>query len=808
MFRGIIMRTRSHPDRSPAARRLAACAVATAAALGAGVLAAAAPAHAAPTEVQILATNDFHGRIAANGAEAGAAKLAGTVDALRAANPNTVFAAAGDLIGASTFESFIQSDKPTIDALNAAGLEVSAVGNHELDQGYDDLIDRVMAPYDPVTNPYGGAQWQYIAANLKLRATGDDAVPATWIREFGDVQVGFVGAVTEELEALVSPEGIADIAVQGIVESVNAEAADLVAEGADIVVMLVHEGATSTDCATAAATGTTWGDIVGGVSADVDAIVSGHTHLAYNCEYPVQAWIDEGRAVTTRPVVSAGQYGMNLNQLLFTVDGATGEVQAKSQQIIPIAPYPATPDAEVATLVAEAVAEAEVLGAEPLGEIGGPFNRAKLADGTTENRGGESTLGNLVAEVQQWATEAPESGGAQIAFMNPGGLRADMVGTPPADGSYPRTLTYKQASLVQPFANTLVNLQLTGAQIKTVLEQQWQRDAFNALPSRPYLRLGASEGFEYTYTQQVVTEVQRDNPATAANEEGLTYQAPEGTVTGMWLNGTPIDPASTYSVTVNSFLSGGGDNFREFVNGSGKRDTGKVDLAAMVDYLEEFAPAGTPLPVDYSQRAVEVTFPADAPAEYEPGATVAFDVRSWAMSAPADVEDAEIAVSLGDQALGSFPVDNTIGTAVYDDYGTASIAVTLPADLPAGPVALVLTGAQTGTTVTVPVTVAAVAERADSVTIGIPSKLIAKAGSAVKFTAIVFAENGTPVTGEVTISDGDTVIATATLTAKDRGIVKVKLPDLDRGVHQLSAAYAGSDTVNPSQSPRVPVLIW
>ena len=159
------------------ARRIAAGAV------GLGLILtglSAAPAYAAPTEIQILATNDFHGRILNNttNGEAGAAVLAGAVEQLRASNPNTVFAAAGDLIGASTFESFIQHDKPTIDALNAAGLEVSAVGNHELDQGYDDLVNRVMAPYDATTNPYGGAQWQYIAANLKMKATGDDAVPA------------------------------------------------------------------------------------------------------------------------------------------------------------------------------------------------------------------------------------------------------------------------------------------------------------------------------------------------------------------------------------------------------------------------------------------------------------------------------------------------------------------------------------------------------------------------------------------------------------------------------------------------------
>src|SRR5450756_413959 len=113
------------------------------------------PSATAVTSIQVLATNDFHGRIKANGTEAGAAVLAGAVEQLRAENPNTVFASAGDLIGASTFESFIAYDKPTIDALNAAGLQVSAVGNHELDQGYADLMHRVMAPYDPVTNPYG-----------------------------------------------------------------------------------------------------------------------------------------------------------------------------------------------------------------------------------------------------------------------------------------------------------------------------------------------------------------------------------------------------------------------------------------------------------------------------------------------------------------------------------------------------------------------------------------------------------------------------------------------------------------------------
>lgn len=709
-------------------------------------------------DVQILATNDFHGRIQANGTEAGAAVLAGAVQQLRAENPNTVFAAAGDLIGASTFESFIQHDKPTIDALNAAGLDVSAVGNHELDQGYDDLVNRVMAPNDAETNPYGGAQWQYVAANLKMKATGDDAVPATWIKDFGDVQVGFVGAVTEELPALVSPAGIADLEVRGIVDSVNEETDALKAEGADLVVMLVHEGAESTDCASMPTADNAFASIVNDVSPDVDAIVSGHTHLAYDCTFPVDEWA--GEAVTERPVVSAGQYGYNLNQLTYSVDAATGEPVGVETGILPLAGnYAADPAVE--TIVADAVAEADVLGAEPLGEIGGAFNRAKLSSGA-ENRGGESTLGNLVAEVQRWATEAPESGEAQIAFMNPGGLRADMVGS--GDGDFPRTLTYKQAAAVQPFANTLVNMDLTGEQLKAVLEQQWQRDADGNVPSRPFLRLGVSDGFTYTFD--------------ANREEG-------DRITGIWLDGEAIDPAASYSVTVNSFLASGGDNFRAFADGANARDTGKADLAAFVDYMSTHA-ADEALAVDPGQRAVGVSFPADAPAAYEPGATVAFDVSSWSMSAPGDVTDPELTVSLGDQVLGTAAVDSTAGTEPYDTIGTAAVAVELPADVPAGATTLTLSGAATGTEVTVPVEVTEPAQATPTVTVDGPEVIKHKKGLA-RLDVTVGSDGAAP-TGTVEAVVGGRVLDTADLAD---GAATLVVGPFAKGTVDVEVRYSG-----------------
>jgi hypothetical protein len=216
------------------------------------------------------------GRIKGNGVEAGAAVLAGVVEQLRAENPNTVFATAGDLIGASTFESFIAHDKPTIDVLNAAGLQVSAVGNHEFDQGYSDLVNRVMAPYDATTNPYGGATWKYLGANVRDTATGNPALPETWTIDLSGIKVGFVGVITHHLPELVSPTGIAGLTIEPEVTAANRSAAALKAAGADIVVMLVHEGAATTASDSAVDPASDFGKIVLG------AMLTAGQQLSFN----------------------------------------------------------------------------------------------------------------------------------------------------------------------------------------------------------------------------------------------------------------------------------------------------------------------------------------------------------------------------------------------------------------------------------------------------------------------------------------------------------------------------------------------
>lgn len=621
-----------------------------------------------PVSIDIATINDFHGRVEADGAAAGAAVLAGAVQSVRDANPNAIFAAAGDLIGASTFTSFINDDNPTIDALNAAGLDVSAAGNHEFDQGWADLRDRVQ----------DRADWEYISSNVFLTETGEPALAPAWIKDVDGVRVGFVGAVTEDLKSLVSPDGIKDLEVRSIPDSVNAVADDL-RDGdssngeADVVILLVHEGATtvSIDSITP---DSPLGEIVYGVDEDVDAIVSAHTHLAYN------------HVIDGRPVVSAGQYGENIGVMNLQVDPTSKELLSITNEIRPLAHqetgadgktfwvpnYPAVES--VQDIVDEAKKSADVLGAVKVGDITADFKRARQSDGA-ENRGGESTIGNFVADVQQWAT------GAEIALMNPGGLRADLSYAAGGEGDPGGNVTYREAATVQPFANTLVTLNLTGAQLKSVLEEQWQP----ADASRPFLKLGVSKGLVYTY-----------DPTAAQGAR----------ITSMMLNGTAIDPTQSYLVAANSFLAAGGDNFFTLADGTDKKDTGKVDLQSMVDWFTE---NGTAVP-DLAQRAVGVVLsPADADG-YSAGDQVTVALSSLAFSA-GEPAPGEVTIAIDGTTLASGAIDPAIVNTT-DEVGRAQLAFTVPQGLE-GEQELTVAVAGTGTTVQVPFTIAGDDEQPD-----------------------------------------------------------------------------------------------
>lgn len=548
--------------------------------------------HLAPatTDIQVLTINDFHGRIEQNLAngEAGAAVLAGAVDAFEAANPNTLFVSAGDNIGASTFTSFIQDDEPTIDALVAAGLDLSAVGNHEFDQGFADLTGRV-------TDSYGDAMFT-LGANVYVKGTDTPALPEYAIEEVDGVRVGFIGTVTEQTAAMVSPTGIADIEFGDQLEAADRVAAELTENDlADVIVLLTHEGSATSDCADVLADDTAYGELIRGASPEIDAIVSGHTHQTYNCLVPVDGTDEE------RPVIQAHQYGTTLGELDISVDAETSELVSITGGLVPLvkpadtaAGTPATAlfpeDPTVKAIVDEAIAVAEVEGAVEVGSITADILRGGTAG---SDRGVESSLGNLTADVYLWATSNEDYAGtpAEIGLMNPGGLRADLLyGT---DG----TMTFRDVADVQPFANTLVTVTLTGAQLKAVLEEQWQPDG----SSRPKLHLGVSDGFSYEY-----------DPDAARGAH----------IVSMSLEGRAIADDDEFTVVTNSFLAAGGDNFLTFAEGADRTDTGQVDLTATVEFFEANSPVS---PADLG-RAILATddstspSPSPSPSSTDPAA--------------------------------------------------------------------------------------------------------------------------------------------------------------------------------------------
>ncbi|TDX82283.1 5'-nucleotidase [Rathayibacter sp. PhB151] len=667
------------PGRRGLTRLLSVTAVSAVA--GAALLGAA-PASAAEGDVaiDILSINDFHGRIEADGTTAGAAVLAGAVDSYRAANPNTLFVSAGDNIGASTFTSKVQDDQPTLDVLNEMGLDVSTLGNHEFDKGRADVDGRVTDESD----------FPYVNANLFDTTTGERAYDPYFIADQGGVSVAFIGAITEDLPTLVSPGGISTLSVEPIIDNVNEVATELqdgdAANGeADVIVLLLHEGAD----ADAAKTNTPeadpgFGPIVTAVAPNVDAIISGHSHEEYSTS------VDAGRAQPTI-ISQTGSYAENLGHMTVTVDPSTKEITGLTNenvvltQVVPdptdatkttiVGAFPADP--EVAAIVDEAVEFAIVPGSVQVGTITDDISRAYREDGTTTNRGSESTLGNLVADAQLWATREL---GTQIAFTNAGGLRDDLDFAASAEtpGDADGVVTYAEASDAQPFANTLVTLQLTGAQIKDLLEEQWVGSS-----AHPQLKLATSAALTYVF-----------DPA-----------APFGSrISEVFFDNQPIDPTATFTIVTNNFLSTGGDGFSTFTEGVGTADSGRIDLDAFVAYIQDL---GTVSP-DPVQRSVGLTANLPESGEYAVGDTMTVDLSSLLFSTGAPT-DTVVTVSVDDAVVTTAEIDPA--RAVTDDStGRASVSVPIGESLAgATHTASFALGDATGTTISLDFAVAAVA---------------------------------------------------------------------------------------------------
>ncbi|WP_167042494.1 ExeM/NucH family extracellular endonuclease [Salinibacterium sp. ZJ454] len=607
----------------------------------------------APVDINLLNLNDFHGRIDAN-----TVKVAGTIELLRAAGgeDNTLLLSAGDNIGASLFASASQLDQPTIDVLNALGLHASAVGNHEFDQGLADLTGRVD----------DAADWTHLGANVYVKGTTDPALEEYVILEVDGVSVGVIGAVTKETGSLVSPGGIASIEFGDPVAAVNRVAAQLTdgdaSNGeADVIVAEYHEGAgTGATLDEAVAAGGAFAEIVTDTAASVDAIFTGHTHRQYVWDAPIP-----GVDGATRPIVQTGSYGENIGQIQLTYDADTDSVVSYQAGNVArtttadgdlVAAYPRV--AEVQTIVDAALAAATIKGNEPVGSVTADISRAFTATGG-EDRGAESTLGNLIADALLESLSDQTLGGAEIGVVNPGGIRADLLKGD--DG----VITFAEANAVLPFLNNLWTTTLTGEQVKVMLEQQWQRTADGAVPSRAFLNLGLSKNVSYTYD--------------ATRAEG-------DRITSITVNGEPIDPARDYRIGSFSFLLQGGDNFHVFAQGTNTRDSGLVDRDAWIDYVT----AASPLAPAFDRRGVQLTgIPETA---VKAGDTVTLNLSKLDLTSKGSPANTELAIAWEGSKITFAPVPVTAGAA--------TVTITVPKDATAASV-LVLTANQSQTEVRV-----------------------------------------------------------------------------------------------------------
>lgn len=536
--------------------------------------------------VQLLALNDFHGALETNSGNTisvrdatntprnvpagGAAYLSTLVQNLRAQNENTVTVSAGDLVGASPLLSSLFHDEPTIEAFNLIGLDYHAVGNHEFDEGVTELVRLQEGGCHPVDgcqdgDDFAGASFRFLAANT-IRENEHTLFPPYKVRSFAGARVAFIGLTLEDTPSVVTQAGVAGVRFADEADTANALVQYLQGFGVEAFVVIVHQGGAQTggfdDCTNLSGPIV---DIAQRLAPAVDVVVSAHTHNAYRC--------DGAKEIAGKIVTSAASNGRLLTQINLSVDRETGHVRAKSARnhivqnaavaqlpnMVPLAADPA-----VVALLDKYRAIVTPLANRQVGSITADIRRTLLPNGSRDETR-ESAIGDVIADAQLAATQ---NAGAAVAFMNPGGIRADLLlnADPNNGGAVNGNITYSELFAVQPFGNYVVTMTLTGAQLRALLEQQW------APP--PQLATGRvlqiSAGFTYAYSASA-PYLNKVDPAS------------------MKVNGVTVDPNGSYRVTVNSFLADGGDAFSVLKQGT-ERVVGVIDLDALEAYFAASSP--------------------------------------------------------------------------------------------------------------------------------------------------------------------------------------------------------------------------
>lgn len=688
--------------------------------------------------IALLNINDFHGQL-----DGGVpARLSATIEGQRIAYgaKNTLLLSAGDNYGFSPFSAAVQDDQPTIDILNALGLLASAVGNHEFDHGFADLTDRVIG-----TEKKPNAAWTFLGANVYRKGTTTPVLPEYKVFDVGGVSVGVIGAVTAWTTTSIPPVGIAGLDFGDPVAAVNRVAARL-SDGnpdngeAQVLVAEYHDGATVTsDLAAAEQASSTFAAIVDDTSPLVDVIFTGHTHQAY-------AWTD----TRGRPVLQAGSRGQLVGKVELHVD-SSGTVRSAVPSLLNCGTASASAgSAKVIDLTDAAVSYAATKGASVVGTLtgdvtaafsGGSYGAAGYAGGTRGDRTQESSLGTFVAD----ATRAGIAG-TQAGIATPRTLGSDLLVA--ASGSRAaETISYAEAYNAVATGNIPYATTMSGAVLRTALEQQWQSGA-----STPSARLGLSSNLTYSY-----------DPDAAAGHH----------VTGIWLDGTAVTDAGSYRIAVLSARPGAPENgFTALDQGSRTAVSPQFDTLSMV----KAAAARSPLAPDYAKHGVGVVAPRTAIVGGSYTLKVS-DLDATSLGAP---RTTSLQVRVGGTLVTTVPVSN----------GTAGATITVPR---AG--AMVLTALPSATTIRVPVVI-----------LGATATSVRLSGIKVAYgrslTATVTVRGGG--SGSVRLD----YAGRSTVAHLRKGSASVKLAnDLPVGSRRLLVSYLGTATAAASTAAPVGFVV-
>jgi 5'-nucleotidase len=475
--------------------------------------------------IQLLGINDLHGQLnvtrKVGGQSAGRADyLAAYLKQRAAENKNTLLVQVGDMVGASPPVSALLQDEPTIEFLNRMGFDIGTVGNHEFDEGANELLRLIRGGSHPKTGNFAGSKFPWVVANVVNEETGKTILPPYEVIRVNGMPIGFIGVVTTETPTVVVPSGVAGLKFTDEVEAINRNVAELKKQGVRAIVVLAHNPGNSGPNGENPAGPLS--DIANSVDDEVDIIFGAHNHAYMNA------------TIDNKLVVQSYSYGTAFSDVDLEIDPKTKDIVTKRAEIVTTFQEGIQPDPEIKQMIEGYEARIQPI----VNEVVGSTTTALTAK---QNAHGESVLGDFIADAQRTAMKT------DFAFMNPGGIRADID---------PGDITWGEVYTVQPFNNDMVKMTMTGQQIRNLLNQQWGPAKTNMLQI---------SGLKYTW-----------DPNKTAGERVVDITLPDGTA---------IDNNKRYTVAANIFLSGGGDGFTEFTKAQNK-EVGPVDLDVLVAYIK------------------------------------------------------------------------------------------------------------------------------------------------------------------------------------------------------------------------------